>query len=90
LAAIAHDDETEQTIRAFVQECESALIRSGPGWRAIAAIATRLIENGKLKGGQIESLCSQAYASRTPPRNWVSEADLILTPKMIRAGYLPS
>jgi hypothetical protein len=63
---------------------------SAPGWRAIAAIATGLIENGKLKGGQIETLCSQAYASRTPPRNWVSEADLILNRKMIRAGYLPS
>ncbi len=66
----------------------AALVRSEAGWRAIAALATTLLQRGEVQWTEAEPLLAAAYGHERPnPNAWIAAWPPSLA--MIRDGQLP-
>jgi len=82
-------DATAQEQAALLAGRRTAtLVRSKPGWAAIAAIAGGLLEHGELSWEQANPLCAAAYGYKQPDADgWLDVWPPSL--EMIRAGQAP-
>jgi hypothetical protein len=82
-------DATAREQAAILAERSAiTLIRSQPGWAAITAIASALLEHGELSWEQANPLCATAYGHEQPDADgWLNAWPPSL--EMIRAGQVP-
>jgi hypothetical protein len=83
------DPQRREATTQLAEQRASALIRSRPGWIAIEAIATGLLERGHLDGHEVDAKCAEAYGrERSRFSDW--SANWPPTLEMMRNGSPPA